>query len=165
MTKSLLKTTLTAALTAGTLATSALTASAETLKFVSWQVDDGGMGDWWKAAIAKFEEEHPDVSIEFTKVERASYADTMTTLFAGGQPPHIVHLASFEYQNFAENGWMENLDPWLEERRHQHGRLGRPRHLSLERRDGLRHAALFRFHDGLQSGHSGRSRRRGANQL
>lgn len=86
---------------------------AETLKFISWQVDDGGMGDWWRNAIAKFEKEHPGVNIEFTKVERGSYADTMTTLFAGGQPPHIVHLASFEYQTFAENGWMENLDPWL----------------------------------------------------
>ena len=111
---SLLKKSMIAALTAGLMATSAVTgASAETLKFVSWQVDDGGMGDWWKAAIEKFEAEHPGVEIEFTKVERASYADTMTTLFAGGQPPHIVHLASFEYQNFAENGWMENLDPWL----------------------------------------------------
>lgn len=111
---SLLKKSMIAALTAGLMATSAMTgASAETLKFVSWQVDDGGMGDWWKAAIEKFEAEHPGVEIEFTKVERASYADTMTTLFAGGQPPHIVHLASFEYQNFAENGWMENLDPWL----------------------------------------------------
>ncbi len=105
---------MTAALTAGFMAVSSLTAaSAETLKFVSWQVDDGGMGDWWRTAIDRFEAEHPGVTIEFTKVERASYADTMTTLFAGGQPPHIVHLASFEYQNFAENGWMENLDPWL----------------------------------------------------
>ena len=107
--------TLTAIAGAAMLAASAwVPANAETLKFVSWQVDDGGMGDWWQAAIAKFEDEHPGVEIEFTKVERASYADTMTTLFAGGQPPHIVHLASFEYQNFAENGWMENLDPWLE---------------------------------------------------
>lgn len=113
--RTLLKKSLTAALTAGLLATTSITAaSAETLKFVSWQVDDGGMGDWWRAAIDRFESEHPGVEIEFTKVERASYADTMTTLFAGGQPPHIVHLASFEYQNFAENGWMENLDPWLE---------------------------------------------------
>lgn len=113
--KTVFKTVLGAALAAGLMATAAVPAvQAETLKFVSWQVDDGGMGEWWKAAIAKFEETHPGVKIEFTKVERASYADTMTTLFAGGQPPHIVHLASFEYQNFAENGWMENLAPWLE---------------------------------------------------
>lgn len=85
-----------------------------TLKFVSWQVDDAGTGDWWKAAIAAFEAANPGVKVEFTKVERSAYADTMTTLFAGGQPPQIVHLASFEYQSFAENGWMENLGPWLE---------------------------------------------------
>ena len=88
-------------------------AQAETLKFVSWQVDDAGMGDWWKDAIATFEKQHPGTKIEFTKVERAAYADTMTTLFAGGQPPHIVHLASFEFQAFAENGWMEDLNPWI----------------------------------------------------
>lgn len=112
--KSLYKAAVTAAITAGLLSTFAPTAAqAQTLKFVSWQTDDGGMGDWWRDAIATFEAAHPGVSVEFTKVERASYADTMTTLFAGGQPPHIVHLASFEYQNFAENGWMENLDPWF----------------------------------------------------
>lgn len=112
--KLILKKVLATTLVAGLLTTSALTtASAETLRFISWQTDDGGMGEWWKDAIATFEAAHPGVNIEFTKVERASYADTMTTLFAGGQPPHIVHLASFEFQSFAENGWMENLDPWF----------------------------------------------------
>ena len=113
--KDLFKKSLAATLTAGLLATSAVSAAyAETLKFVSWQNDDGGTGDWWREAIAKFEAENPGATIEFTKVDRSSYADTMTTLFAGGQPPHIVHLASFEFQSFAENGWMENLDPWFE---------------------------------------------------
>ena len=37
----------------------------------------------------------------------------MTTLFAGGKPPDIVHLASFEFQKFADNGWLEHLDPWI----------------------------------------------------
>lgn len=112
--KSIFRTALTAAMTAALLTTTAVsTAQAGVLKFISWQTDDGGMGDWWRDAIATFEAAHPGTTIEFTKVERASYADTMTTLFAGGSPPHIVHLASFEYQNFAENGWMENLDPWF----------------------------------------------------
>lgn len=112
--KHLVKKATTAALAASMLCTTAMTAvQAETLRFISWQTDDGGMGDWWRDAIATFEAAHEGVKIEFTKVERASYADSMTTLFAGGQPPHIVHLASFEYQTFAENGWMENLDPWL----------------------------------------------------
>ena len=114
--KNLIKSTIATALTAALLTTTTLSAAqAETLRFISWQTDDGGMGDWWRDAIAQWEEMHPEHNIEFTKVERSAYADTMITLFAGGQPPHIVHLASFEYQQFAENGWMENLDPWFEQ--------------------------------------------------
>ncbi|WP_312794605.1 sugar ABC transporter substrate-binding protein [Tianweitania sp.] len=84
------------------------------LKFISWQTDDAGTGEWWKAAIAEFEKQHPGVRIEFTKAERSSYADTMTTLFAAGTPPQIVHLASFEFQMFADNGWLEPLDSRIE---------------------------------------------------
>ena len=86
-----------------------------TLKFISWQVDDAGTGAWWKSVIAEFEARNPGVTVEFTKVERSAYADTMTTLFAGGDPPHIVHLASFEFQAFADNGWLEPLDTRLTE--------------------------------------------------
>lgn len=50
------------------------------LKFISWQTDDAGTGEWWHSAIAAFEKQHPGVKIEFTKAERSSYADTMTTL-------------------------------------------------------------------------------------
>ncbi|WP_309082893.1 sugar ABC transporter substrate-binding protein [Chelativorans sp.] len=97
------------------LATTALTpALAETLKFVSWQKDEKGVGDWWASVIAEFEKRHPEHKIEWTKVERAAYADTMTTLFAGGNPPDIVHLASFEFHSFADNGWLEDLTPWTE---------------------------------------------------
>lgn len=85
-----------------------------TLRFLSWQVEDPGYGAWWKAAIAEFERAHPGVKVQFTQVPRDSYADQMTTLFASGSPPEIVHLASFEFQTFADNGWLENLDPWIE---------------------------------------------------
>lgn len=104
-----------AATLAGLLAATSLTpAFAATLKFVSWQKDEKGVGDWWAELIKTFEEKHPGTTIEWTKVERAAYADTMTTLFAGGQPPQIVHLASFEFQTFADNGWLEDLGPWIE---------------------------------------------------
>ncbi|MDE2856284.1 MAG: extracellular solute-binding protein [Chloroflexota bacterium] len=83
-----------------------------TLKLISWQVDEP-VGDWWRAAIEEFESSHEGVSIEFTKVARPEYADTFLTLFAGGTPPDIVHLASFEYQQFADAGWMEDLGPWI----------------------------------------------------
>lgn len=95
--------------------TTALPALAQNkvLKFVSWQKDERGAGDWWSSVIKEFEATHPGVKIEWTKVERGAFADTMTTLFAGGQPPDIVHLASFEFQKFADNGWLEPLDPYI----------------------------------------------------
>jgi multiple sugar transport system substrate-binding protein len=97
----------------------ALTAAAPafadtTLKFVSWQRDEPGVMDWWAALIKEFEATHPGVKVEWTKVARASFADTMTTLFAGGTPPDIVHLAAFEFQQFANNGWLEDLGPYVE---------------------------------------------------
>lgn len=88
-------------------------AQTKVLKFVSWQKDERGTGEWWGSIIKEFEATHPGVRIEWTKVERAAFADTMTTLFAGGQPPDIVHLASFEFQKFADNGWLEPLDPYI----------------------------------------------------
>ena len=114
----------------------AVPASADTtLKFISWQVDESGFAKWWREIIAEFESTHPDVKIEFTKVARNEYADTMTTLFASGAPPEIVHLASFEYQSFAENGWLEDpraLGRTIGSRPVELGRSGEVR---LERRD------------------------------
>lgn len=86
-----------------------------TLTFVSWQKDEPGYGDWWYEVIDKFEAEHPGVSVEMTKVARQEFADTMFTMFAGGAAPDIVHLAAFEYQVFAEEGWLEDLGPWFAE--------------------------------------------------
>lgn len=102
------------ALAAGFLPGAAL-AQGKVLKFVSWQKDERGVGDWWGSVIKEFEATHPGVRIEWTKVERGAYADTMTTLFAGGKPPDIVHLASFEFQKFADNGWLEPLDPYIKD--------------------------------------------------
>lgn len=88
-------------------------AQTKTLKFVSWQKDERGVGDWWASVIKEFEAKNPGVKVEWTKVERGAYADTMTTLFAGGKPPEIVHLASFEFQKFADQGWLEDLGPYV----------------------------------------------------
>jgi multiple sugar transport system substrate-binding protein len=91
--------------------TSAL-AQTKVLKFISWQKDEPGNREWWAGIIKEFEASHPGVTIEWTKVDRGAYADTMLTLFAGGKPPDIVHLAAFEFQKFADNGWLEDLGPW-----------------------------------------------------
>ncbi len=90
-------------------------AQAETLKFVSWQKGEQGVGDWYDAIIKEFEATHPGDTIEFTKVEQPVYTDTLTTLFASGSPPDIVHLAAFDFPKFAENGWLEDLDPYIKQ--------------------------------------------------
>lgn len=89
-------------------------ASAEKLTFVTWQLSEDTYGAWWKAVIAIFEQTHPGDTIEATQIARKEFADTMMTQFAAGAPPDIVHLASFEYQPFAENGWLEDLGPWID---------------------------------------------------
>lgn len=101
----------------GTCAALALAApvSAETLTFVSWMKGDPGYGDWWQEVITEFEKTHPGTTIEWTKVARSDFADTMFTMFAGDNPPDIVHLASFEFAPFANEGWLEDLGPWIAE--------------------------------------------------
>src|ERR1700682_5399480 len=84
-------------------------AAAQTkLKFYSWQTDDQSNSVWWLAANKAFEQAHPGVSIEFIKVPRDRFADTMMVMFAGNTPSDIVHLAAFEFQTFAEQDWLED---------------------------------------------------------
>jgi len=84
-----------------------------TLNFPSWQEDEPGSGDWWRARIAAFEESHPGVTIEFTKVGVNEIADRLLTQFAGGQPPQIVHLPYVNLIPFADQGFLEPLDSYF----------------------------------------------------
>lgn len=85
------------------------------LSFPSWQQDEPGSSDWWNARIAAFQESHPGVTIEFTKVPVGEMADRLTTQFAGGQPPQIVHLPYLNLIPFADQGFLEPLDSYVEQ--------------------------------------------------
>jgi len=80
---------------------------------ISFQKDEKGVGDWYKAIITEFQATHPGVTIEYTKIEQTVHADTMITLFAGGSPPDIVHLQAFDFPKIADNGWLEPLDGFI----------------------------------------------------
>ena len=99
---------------AGALTLGAAIADAQELSFVTWQKTDAAYGGWWAEVVERFEAENPGVTVEMTQLARKEYADTLFTMFAGGTPPDIVHLAAFEYQPFAEEGWIEPLGPWIE---------------------------------------------------
>ena len=84
------------------------------LQFPSWQVTDPVFGDWWRALIAEFEDQHPNVRINFYHVPYASYEQHLVTRFASGNPPDIVHLPTASFIRFArEPGWLEPLDDRL----------------------------------------------------
>lgn len=83
------------------------------LRFYSWQTDDQSNAVWWHAANKAFEQDHPGVAIDFVPVPRDRFADTMMVMFAANNPPEIVHLAAFEFQAFADQGWLEDLAPMI----------------------------------------------------
>jgi multiple sugar transport system substrate-binding protein len=92
----------------------ALPATAQTkLRFYSWQTDDQSNSVWWRAANQAFEQSHPGVTIDFIQVPRDRFADTEMVMFAGNDPPEIVHLAAFEFQAFADQDWLEDLAPMI----------------------------------------------------
>src|SRR5699024_2173541 len=86
-----------------------------TLVFPSWQQDEPGSGDWFRARIAEFEEAHHGVSVDFIKVALNDYIQQLVTQFAAGAPPQIIHLPYRNYVEVAAQGFLEPLDPYLAE--------------------------------------------------
>lgn len=86
-----------------------------TLEFPSWQATEAGLSDWWNTAIAKYNEIYPNVKINFYQVPYANYIDTLTTMFAAGTAPHIVHLPSKNFYQFQDMGWLANMESLIAE--------------------------------------------------
>ncbi len=84
-----------------------------TLQFPSWQATEPGTSDWWKDVINRFEQEHPNVTVNFYSVPYPQYVNKLTAQFAAGTPPDIVHLPSANLIQFAAQGWLEPLDSRL----------------------------------------------------
>jgi multiple sugar transport system substrate-binding protein len=85
-----------------------------TLLFPSWQQDEPGSGDWFRARIAEFTDANPNVTIDFTKVGLGDHIQRLVTQFAAGAPPQIIHLPFRNYAEIADPGFLEPLDSRLE---------------------------------------------------
>jgi multiple sugar transport system substrate-binding protein len=83
------------------------------LEFVTWQMQEAGIKDWWAAVIDKFEEEHPGVTVTPRYVESTDMAEFVTNRFASDSPPQIIHLPTEVFPAFADEGWLEPLDDRL----------------------------------------------------
>lgn len=84
-----------------------------TLEFPTWQAEDQSFAPWWNELIAAYEDEHPNVTIDFYQIPFDSYVDQITTRFAAGDEPEIVHLPARNAAEFASRGWLAALDERL----------------------------------------------------
>jgi multiple sugar transport system substrate-binding protein len=99
---------------AATLAAPAvLNAQAVTLDFPSWQAQEPGFAEWWREAIALFQQQNAGAQVNLFQVPFAQFINQMTTRFAGNNPPDIVHLPARNVAQFAAQGWLAPLDDVL----------------------------------------------------
>lgn len=93
------------------LAASTLVAQAQTeLDFASWQLEEPGNSDWWKAAIKAFEAENPDIRIKQNYIPFADYLTQLTIRFASNRPPAVIQISEQNYGAYASQGWLAPLD-------------------------------------------------------
>jgi multiple sugar transport system substrate-binding protein len=105
-----LKMTVLASLASIATLTGAVAAPKVTLDFPSWQAEEPGLSDWWKGVIADYEQQNPDVKINFYMIPFASYIQQMTVRFAGNNAPDIVHLPTRNFAAFASQDWLMPID-------------------------------------------------------
>ncbi len=93
---------------------SAPLALAETvLEFPTYQLQES-FGPWWKALVAKYETQNPGVKINLTNAPSNDHHRMLTTRFAAGNPPDIVHMTARFVWGYADEGVLEPLDKWMD---------------------------------------------------
>ncbi len=91
-----------------------------TLNYPSWMLGEAGVGDYWMASIADFEEQNPGVKLETTLIPSNEYEDKTFTQIAGGSSPDIYPVFTNMVPRLIAEDLLEPLDafladaPWLE---------------------------------------------------
>jgi multiple sugar transport system substrate-binding protein len=83
------------------------------LEFPSWQAEEAGFADFWKEVIPAFETQNPQYKVKLVQIPFKDYNDMLTTRFAAGNPPTILHLPARNAAQFAAQKWVEPLDDRL----------------------------------------------------
>jgi ABC-type glycerol-3-phosphate transport system substrate-binding protein len=68
-----------------------------------------------EAIVAAWNEANPDVQVELVLTSAETVHDELTTQFAGGTAPDIIHDESADILGFAEQGYLADLTPFLSE--------------------------------------------------
>ncbi|OYW98155.1 MAG: hypothetical protein B7Z14_15680 [Bosea sp. 32-68-6] len=75
------------------LAAAPVGAQTTTLDFPTYQLQES-FGPWWQALTAEFEKQNPGVKINLTNAPSNDHHRMLTTRFAAGNPPDIVHMTA-----------------------------------------------------------------------
>jgi sorbitol/mannitol transport system substrate-binding protein len=64
----------------------------------------------------EFEEEHPDINVRFVSLpENEARAKITASVATGGGEFDVVMISNYETPMWAANGWIENLQPYIDE--------------------------------------------------
>jgi multiple sugar transport system substrate-binding protein len=84
------------------------------LELPSYQATEPGFADWWKEAVKEFEATHPNVRIDLISIPYNVHHDKLTMRFVAMNPPEITHMSSRFFFGFADRGFLEPLDGYME---------------------------------------------------
>ena len=80
-----------------------------TISFASWVGESAEM----QGLAEKFEEEHPNITIEFQNVPADTITQKLTTQIAGNNPPDVAYVDSSTVASFASREALVNLDNYI----------------------------------------------------
>jgi ABC-type glycerol-3-phosphate transport system substrate-binding protein len=80
-----------------------------TISFSSWVGESPQM----KKLAQQFNEEYPNITVEFENVPAGRSRDKLLTQVAGGNPPDVAYMDAGGVQDFASRGALVNLDGYV----------------------------------------------------
>ncbi|MFV0452424.1 MAG: ABC transporter substrate-binding protein [Propioniciclava sp.] len=80
-----------------------------TITFSTWQAEEPGYKEFWSEAKARFEEEHPGVTLDVQQTAFKDYQQTITTQLAANEAPDVMQLPSRYFPAFADKGFLASL--------------------------------------------------------
>lgn len=66
-----------------------------------------------KDIVKQWNEQHPDIQVEYVQGDWGSVHDQLLTSFEGGDPPDVIHYEAAAIQTFAQGGYLADLDKTL----------------------------------------------------
>ena len=88
----------------------------EELSFVfsTWQWDEAGVGDYWREAVAEYEDRYPGRTIEVLTQPSTAYWDQLLIEIQGPDKPDLIHVAGFNIHEIAAMDALRPLDDLID---------------------------------------------------